>query len=139
MAQELHNRNNRLTTGEHARLEKTEEETRSQQATVVLNEALAHGGETEEEHVDRQPHVRLELLEEDVGRNLEQTVRHEEDDECVVVLCAIGIVRINEFEVLGKVEDIGVGNVDAVCVVQLARALAALRAQNTYLGRPRDT
>lgn len=51
----------------------------------------------------------LELLEQDVGRDLEQDVGHEEDDEGVVVEGAV------EAQLLGEAEDVCVGDVDPVC------------------------
>lgn len=46
---------------------------------------MKHGDQAEAEHVDAEPDVRPELPEEDVRRDLEEDVGHEEDDERVVV------------------------------------------------------
>lgn len=54
-----------------------------------MHEALEHGDEAEAKHVDAEPDMGLELLEEDVGRDLEEDVGHEEYDERVVVQCAV--------------------------------------------------
>jgi hypothetical protein len=49
-----------------------------------------------------------EFLEEDVGRDFEEDVGHEEDDEAVAVL------ERGQMEVLGETKDGGVGDVDSV-------------------------
>lgn len=52
----------------------------------------------------------LEVLEEDIGGDLEEDVGDEEDDEGGVEL----VVFEAEFD--GEVEDVCVGDVDAVCL-----------------------
>ena len=79
------------TSREHARLEHAQEEAGGDQAAVVLNQALHDGREPEEEHVDGEPDVGAELLEQDVGGDLEEAVRDEEDDEGVVEFCTIQV------------------------------------------------
>lgn len=55
-----------LTTREHARLEKTQEETSRNKTAVVLNQTLEEGGKAEEEHVQAEPDMGLEALEKNV-------------------------------------------------------------------------
>lgn len=83
--------------------------------------------------------MRLELLEENVGRNLKETVWHEENDEGIVVQSAVGVFGVDQMEILSEVENLGVGNVDAICSIQSAHAIEVSRAHNTYPGRPRGT
>jgi hypothetical protein len=59
--------------------------------------------------------VGLELFEEHVAGNFKKTVGDEEDDECSVELCAVGIFLGFQPQVCGEVVDFGVGNVDTVC------------------------
>lgn len=68
------------TSRKHASLEHTKEEARGQQAGIVLYQALHHGGESKQEHVDREPDVGLELFEQHVAGNLKETVGYKEDD-----------------------------------------------------------
>ena len=109
--------------GEHARLKQTQEEAGGQQSAVTLNKPLHHGGEAKEEHVDGEPDMGAELFQEDVGRNFEDAVRNEKDDQSRVELVAVRA----EVQVLGKVEDVGVGDVDAIwrgivsCLVHVIR------------------
>ena len=49
-----------------------------------------------------------ELLQQDVGGDLEEAVRDEEDDEGGVVLRAL------EAELIGEAEYVGIGDVDAI-------------------------
>lgn len=102
---------------EHACLEDAEEETGGKQTTVVLNEALQQGNQAKAEHVDGKPYRRLELLQKNVGGNLKEAVRDEEDDEGGVVFVVL------ESKLLGQAKDISIGNVHAVCV-RLAVSLA---------------
>lgn len=81
----------RLTTGEHSRLKDSEEEASGAQSRVVLDKALEQGGQAEQEHVDAEPDMGLELLEEDVGGDLEEDVWDEEDDEGIVVLVSLEV------------------------------------------------
>lgn len=37
--------------------------------------------------IELTPHVRLELLQDDVGRYLKENIGHKEDGQCYVVLC----------------------------------------------------
>lgn len=65
-------------------------------------------GEAEEKHVKTQPDVGLEALEEDVGRDLEENVWHEEDDEGGIVF------GFFEAKLFRKTKDVGIGNIDTV-------------------------
>lgn len=119
-------------TRKHACLEHTQEEARGQQPRVVLHQTLQEGDQTEAEHVDGQPHGGLELLEQDVGGDLEEAVGHEEDDEGGVVFVVL------KAELFGEVEDIGVGDVDTVCGWLVMR-LGRWKQNRTYQGRPAGT
>lgn len=64
--------------------------------------------EAEQEHVETQPHIGLELLEQDVAWDLEEDVGHKENHKRDIVLV------IFEAELPGKTRDVGIGDVDAV-------------------------
>lgn len=67
-------------TRKHATLKHTQEESGSQETRVAGDKALQHSDKAETKHADGKPDARLELLEDDVGRDFEEDVRHEEDD-----------------------------------------------------------
>jgi hypothetical protein len=92
----------------HASLENTQEEARGEQAGVVGDKSLKQGDQAESEHVDGQPDMGLEVLEQQVGRDLEEDVGDEEDDECRVELVVL------EPQLDGQIEDVGIRNVDTV-------------------------
>jgi hypothetical protein len=69
----------------HARLKHTEEESSCKQASIALHQALHDGNESKSEHIDGQPDVRFELLQQDIARDLKQTVWDEEDRKCDVI------------------------------------------------------
>jgi hypothetical protein len=54
-----------------------------------LGKSLEHRDETEHEHAEREPEVGTELLQKDVGRDLEEDIRDEKDDESGTVLVGI--------------------------------------------------
>lgn len=93
----------------HARLEDSQKEPGGAESSVVCYEALEHGDETKSKHVDAQPNVRLELLQEDVGGNLQEYVGHEEDDKRIVVEGAIQV------QFRAEAEDVRIGDVHSVC------------------------
>lgn len=68
--------------GKHAGLEDAEEEAGGEQAAVALDNSLHSGREAEEEHVDRQPDMGPEALEQDIARDLE-------DDVCVTLVSRV--------------------------------------------------
>lgn len=70
---------------------------------------MHHGSEAEEEHVDRKPDVGLKLLEEDIGRDLEDTIRDEEDDKSGIVL-----VSGAEIQVFGQAKQFSVCDVNTI-------------------------
>ena len=53
------------------------------------------------------PHVRFEPLHQQIGGNLEQNIRHEEDGECNIGLIA------HKVQLLWEVHGEGIGNVDS--------------------------
>lgn len=67
---------------EHAGLSDTEEETGYENASIVLDEALAHGDETKAEHTAGEPHVWAEFLEEDVGWDFEENICYRSNQSC---------------------------------------------------------
>jgi hypothetical protein len=73
-----------------------------------LDENLEHSDETKPEHAYREPDSRFQLLEDDVGRDLEQDIRNEEDNKRVVIF------RARETQLFRKSKDIGVCNVHTV-------------------------
>lgn len=93
---------------EHAGLGEAQEEPRGEQAAVALHQALADRDEAEEEHAARQPDVRLELLQQDVGRDFKGDVGDEEDGQRGVVLGRF------QAQILLQPEDRGIGDVSAV-------------------------
>jgi hypothetical protein len=101
------------TTREHARLKDTKEEPTRQQAAVVLHHTLHHGSEAEEEHVGRQPYMWAEALQQDIGRDLEDDIGHEEDDEGDVVFVA------REVQIFREVKNVGIANVDTICALSV--------------------
>ena len=58
-------------TRKHARFEESKEESGNQQRFIVLHETLHDGDEAEEEHVQAQPDIWSELLEENVAWDFE--------------------------------------------------------------------
>lgn len=67
----LHLHSNQIEAAwKHARLKHTEEESSGKQASVAPHEPLHDGNESKSEHVDRQPDMRFELLQQDVARDL---------------------------------------------------------------------
>lgn len=54
--------------------------------------------------------MRPELLEQDVGRNLEEAVGDEEDDESGIELDRVSA----QLQVLDQAKDFGIGNVDTI-------------------------
>ena len=119
------------------RFKQTEEEASGQQAAVVLDETLQQSDQAEEEHIGGQPDVGAQLLEENIGGDLEEDVGDEENDESSVVL------RPSETKLLGQAKDVCVGDVDAVCWRVLAMRCpigTALRDNGgAYRGKLGDT
>lgn len=70
---------------------------------------MHHGGEAEEEHVDAQPDVGSEFLQQDVGWDLKEDVWYEEDDQRIVVEGTI------QLKLGGQAKYVGIGNIDSVC------------------------
>ena len=95
-------------TGEHAALEETKQEASSEQTGIVLHQTLADGDDTEPKTADGQPNTRGELLHQDVGRNLEDDVRDEEDGQSRVVL------NTSQVEIRLESESAGIADVDTV-------------------------
>lgn len=73
-----------------------------------MHQSLHAGREAKQEHVRSEPYVRLEPLQENIGRDLRKHIRYEEDDQGRIVF------DIAQIEVLRKIEDIRVRDVDAV-------------------------
>lgn len=95
---------------------------------------MEQSGQAEEEHVETQPDMGLEALEEDVGGDLEEDVGHEEDDERGVVF------RLFKTELLGEAKYIGIGNVYTVCIARLVSFLfATTHWDEAYRERRADT
>jgi hypothetical protein len=69
---------------------------------------LKERGEAEEKHVETQPDMGLETLEENVGGDLEENVWHKEDDEGGIVF------GLFETKLFRKTKDVGIGNIDTV-------------------------
>lgn len=65
-------------------------------------------GKAEEKHVETQPDMGLETLEENVGGDLEENIWHEEDDEGGIVFSFF------ETKLFRKTKDVGIGNIDTV-------------------------
>jgi hypothetical protein len=105
----FHDALDQLTTGEHARLKKTQEETSRNKTAVVLNQTLEESSKAEEEHVQAEPDMGLEALEKNVGGNLKEDVWHEEDDEGGIVFCLF------EAEFFGQANNVGIGDVYTIC------------------------
>lgn len=97
-------------SGKHASLEKSQEETCSEQARIILYHSLQCCCEAEQEHAAREPDMWLKLLEQNIAGDLEKNIRYEEDDEGGVVFVTF------EMEVLGHACDIGVRDVDSVSI-----------------------
>jgi hypothetical protein len=54
-----------------------------------MNKTLTNCNKSEHEHASRKPNIWGELLKKNIGRNLEQDVRNEEDDKSDVVSIAV--------------------------------------------------
>lgn len=121
-----------LTSWEHSSLENTKEETSSQQPGIVLHEPLSQGNQAESKHVQGQPNSWAELLQKDVGGDLEEAVWDEEDDEGYIVLGA------REAEILREAEDVCVADVDTVYVL-LVVTDQGCGGSATYPSRPSCT
>ena len=94
-------------TWKHSSLEQSQEKAGRQQARVAAYKTLTDGAEAEEEHAAREPYVRAEALQQDVGRDLKEDIRNKEDDEGGVVLIFLN----TEFELRRQAVDVGIGNV----------------------------
>jgi hypothetical protein len=70
---------------------------------------LQHGDQSKPKHANAKPDARFHLFEQDVGRDLAEDIRDEEDDERRIV----AVVSV-EVQFLAEAKDIGVGNVDTV-------------------------
>ena len=79
------------------------------QSSWVLHETLHDSDKAKAKHIDRQPYMRFELLQQDIAWNFEKAIRDKEDGKCYVV--AIADVKI---KVLYQVEYTGVADVDAI-------------------------
>jgi hypothetical protein len=95
-------------SGEHAALTQAQEEAGGKQTAIGLHEALAHHDETEEEHAKRHPPLGAPALENNVGRNLEQNVGHEEDGQRRIEL------RASKVQVRFQVEQAGIADIHLV-------------------------
>ena len=73
-----------------------------------MNYALHRRDETEAEHADREPDMRFETFENDVGGDLEEDVGDKKDGKCSVVLVS------DQAQFLYQAEDGCVGNVGPV-------------------------
>jgi hypothetical protein len=93
---------------EHAALEQAEEETGRQKPGKVLNKPLEACHQPKQEHTGRKPDMRLELLEQNIGRDLEEDVWDKKDNERVIITYSAGDVEVG-FEAV----DGGVGDVDS--------------------------
>jgi len=96
-------------TRKHACLEHTEKESSRKQARVILHKALQHSNETETKHADAEPDARFHLFEKDIGRDLEEDVGDEEDDQSSVV----AIISC-QIKFLAEAKDVRICNVDTV-------------------------
>lgn len=54
---------------EHARLKDAKEESSGEESAIVVHDALHSSGKAEKTHVQREPYVRSEALEEDIARD----------------------------------------------------------------------
>ena len=108
-------------TWKHAGFEYPQEEPSGEQASVVCDEALHHGHETEAEHANGEPNAGLQFLENDVGRNLEEDVGDEEDHKSCVVLGSI-----DDPQLLAEAKNVRVGDVHTVqTVVEVSKSVKA--------------
>lgn len=96
-------------TREHACLEHTKEESSRKQTSVVLHKALQHSNESETKHADTEPDAGFHLFEEDVGRDLEEDVGDEKDDQSSVVAIVPYQIKFR-----AEAKDVCVCNVDTI-------------------------
>lgn len=117
-----------LTPRKHAALENSQEESRRHKPAPIFDEALADHHKSKHEHAKRHyihrsafrsqttkaktteskrtPNMRLELLEQNIRRNLTQDIRHEEDRQCRVVLGALHDIQVGLEPQNGRITDV---------------------------------
>lgn len=94
-----------------------------------MNKTLQHSDKSKAKHADTQPDAGLHLFQQDVGRDLEEDVRDEEDDKG----CVVAVVSV-EVKFLAKAKDIGVGNVDSIQKGQQVHDAQKWDDMEIYLG-----
>lgn len=112
-----------LTAGKHASFEETQEEPSGYQTTVILHQTLKSRDEAKQKHACRYypehqnapeiifgrltPNMRPQPFQDEVGRYLENDIRHKEDSQGDVEVVAL------ELEILGQTIDGGISNIDS--------------------------
>ena len=90
---------------------------------------MQHGDESKAKHAYTKPDAGLHLFQQDVGRDLEEDIRDEEDDKGRIV----AVVSV-EVEFLAEAKDIGVGNVDSIQKGQQVHDAQKWDDMEIYLG-----